>query len=290
MEAKTNFIGVLLAIFTLAIPHFNINAQSASEKLEDEIAVLFDSLRSSSSDSMSHAIGKEISKKMGTLLETSDSSFYAPLNKLKFMGKCYSDNGDIRVYTWNYPLSDKTYGYGGYVQFKPTKKRIKQQVKPIALNTYGNAYLPKAGPRVSSNNWYGALYYSIISTKKDGDNYYIFLGWGGNDALSDFKVAETVKISNNDKKITFGGVSAFNSNGKSTNRLVLQFSNDARVSLDYDNANKRIIMDHLSPSDPFYNGIYSYYGPDFTYDAYLFDKKSKGVWRLQENIDAKNQD
>ncbi|MCQ2208084.1 MAG: hypothetical protein MJZ02_07700 [Paludibacteraceae bacterium] len=248
---------------------------------------LFDALRNSGNDSLSNAISQQIGEELGQLLQN-DSTFDYRFDELRNMGKCYSDDKNLRIYTWNYPLSDKTYGYGGYLQMKPSKKRAKQHVKPIPLNTNGNAYTPSTGNKIATNNWYGALYYNAILAKKDGNEYYILLGWGGGDALTDFKVAETLKLSKNGKQATFGSVSPFKGTGRASNRIVLQYNNDARVSLTYDKDNKRIVMDHLSPSEPFYTGIYSYYGPDFTYDAYQFDKKSQGQWKLVENIDAKN--
>lgn len=286
MKTSSEVKKIVFSLCAILLFPLGVGATTLAEQ-EQAIAVLFDSLKTSENDSVSGAINTQIEHAIGDLL-ANDSSFSAPLDSLKYMGKCYSDNGDLRLYTWTYPLSDKTYGYGGYIQFKPTKKRKKQHVKPIALTLSNGAYLPQAGAKLTTNQWYGALYYNAIATKKGKEKYYIVLGWAGNDGLSDYKVAETLKITNNDKKVTLGGVSPFKGQGKPTNRIVMQYSNDARVAMDYDPSDKRIIMDHLTPTDPFYTGIYSYYGPDFTYDAYQYDKKSKGMWLLKENIDAKN--
>lgn len=255
-----------------------------------KIALLFDTLRQSTSDSLSHTLNTRIEQAFEKLLTSNDSSYYSSFENLPNIGKCYSSDGNIRIYTWNYPLSDKTFGYGGYIQFKPLKKNKGKKLKPIALKTAGEAYLPKTGVKIGTNNWYGALYYKAIATKKDGQEYYILLGWSGNDALSDFKTIETLKIAQNKKTATLGSTNAFAGSGRPTNRIVLQYNNNAKVALDYDESKKSIVMDHLSPSDPFYKDIYSFYGPDFTYDAYVYDKKNKGVWRLVENIDQKNKD
>lgn len=289
MTVRTNIKRLVVGVATFFAAAQGASAQSAKGYTPNtqHLVSLFDSLRASESDSLSKSISLEISQELGKLLEN-DSTFDYRFEELRHMGKCYSDDKELRIYTWNYPLSDKTYGYGGFLQLKPTKKRAKQHIKPIALSTNGNAYTPNAGNKIATNNWYGALYYNATLTKKDGNEYYILLGWGGGDALTDFKVAETLKFSKNEKTATLGGVSPFKGAGKASNRIVLQYNNDARVALNYDKDNKRIVMDHLSPSEPFYKGIYSYYGPDFTYDAYQFDKKSKGQWKLIENIDAKN--
>ena len=47
----------------------------------------------------------------------------------------------------------------------------------------------------------------------------------------------------------------------------------------------RIVMDHLSPEAPSMKELYSYYVPDFSYDAFLFNGK---YWTLKEDVIAVN--
>ena len=47
----------------------------------------------------------------------------------------------------------------------------------------------------------------------------------------------------------------------------------------------RIVMDHLSPEAPSMKELYSYYVPDFSYDAYIFDGE---YWTLKEDVIAVN--
>ena len=42
-------------------------------------------------------------------------------------------------------------------------------------------------------------------------------------------------------------------------------------------------MDHLAPQDASMKRMYSFYGPDFTYDALYWNK---GHWKLEEQIEA----
>jgi hypothetical protein len=46
-----------------------------------------------------------------------------------------------------------------------------------------------------------------------------------------------------------------------------------------------IVMDNLVPSDPNYKGVFRFYGPDFSYNGYKFEK---GKWVLYNNIDLRN--
>ena len=81
------------------------------------------------------------------------------------------------------------------------------------------------------------------------------------------------------------GKMVFEKKGKNDSRIVLEYSAEAKITLNYDEASQRIVFDHLSPIEPGYKDIRVYYGPDFTYDAYLL---KKGIWYLEENIDARN--
>jgi len=46
-----------------------------------------------------------------------------------------------------------------------------------------------------------------------------------------------------------------------------------------------IVFDHLSPSKPSLVGVYEFYGPDFSYDGYKFEK---GMLELYPDIDIRN--
>ncbi len=54
------------------------------------------------------------------------------------------------------------------------------------------------------------------------------------------------------------------------------------MTLEYDRKNKQIIFDHLAPPNSQYEGIYSFYGPDLSYDAYVLNKDR---WQLLLEIE-----
>ena len=55
--------------------------------------------------------------------------------------------------------------------------------------------------------------------------------------------------------------------------------------LRWEKKKKMIVFDHLSPAAIRYNGIYEFYGPDFSVDGYKF---KKGKWRYFNDIDVRN--
>ncbi|MCB9017064.1 MAG: hypothetical protein WCQ55_06665 [Paludibacteraceae bacterium] len=254
-----------------------IGQETNSGKRETIIAQLFDSIRNSEDDSIKHTLNKKIEALFAEELEEA-GSFLNTFDSLKYVGKITSDDKKVRIYTWSYPLSDKTYGYGGFVQRKISSKEY--VITP--LRTPQQAYLPPTNKRLNSSDWYGALYYKAIHVKK-GD-YYVLLGWAGKDMASDFKIIESMEFDGKGKA-RFGKL-IFKGKKQTAHRYILEYSAEAKVSLSYDESNKRIAFDHLVPTEPVYTDVFSYYGPDFTYDAFYL---RKGKWYLEENIDIKNQ-
>ena len=247
---------------------------------EKRISGLFDSLKVSVSDGEKKELNNKIIKLFAEELQN-PASFSNPYSLLNFVGKTFSDDGKVKIYTWNYPLSDKTHGYGGFIQYKMKNKTV----KTIPLKVKNESYVPLNNKRISPNDWYGALYYRIIQVKYKKDNYYVLLGWAGNNAASEFKLIDILNF--NERGNAFLGKLVLKHKNKILQRFVLEYSADAKISLTYNDSKKKIIFDHLAPSELVYTNVYSHYGPDFTYDAFFLEK---GVWRFEENIDAKNKE
>lgn len=244
---------------------------------EERLARLFDSLRTCEIDSVKDELNLEIYNVLGEKLKD-PASFKESFDQLPNLGKVYSDDKKIRIYTWSFPYADRCYGYGGFIQ-----TTLKDKVVTTPLLISNEAYKPNQQGKIAANNWYGSLYYNIFLVKNKREKYYIALGWSGHNAASDFKIMETINIDGRGNA-SFGKM-VFNKKGKNDSRIILEYSSEAKIALNYDAASKRIIFDHLSPIEPGYQDLRVYYGPDFTYDAY---KLNKGIWYLEENIDARN--
>ena len=271
--------GRLFVLFLFLFFLFPLCGQQVSvSNNEKQIAALFDSLNISVSDKEKKELHNKITKLFAEELKKPES-FSNPYSSLNFVGKVFSDDGKVKIYTWNYPLSDKTHGYGGFIQYKTKNKTI----KTIPLKIKNEAYLPLNNKRINPNEWYGALYYRVIPVKYRKDNYYVLLGWAGNNAVSEYKIIEVLNL--NEQGNAFFGKLVFKQKNKTLQRFVLEYSAEAKISLTYDNKAKKIVFDHLVPPKPVYTNVFSYYGPDFTYDAFVLQK---GKWNFEENVDAKN--
>jgi hypothetical protein len=84
-------------------------------------------------------------------------------------------------------------------------------------------------------------------------------------------------------EISFG-LNCF-SDGKSLkHRVLFEYSSRAVMSLKFEN-DTFIVFDHLSPFSPQYRDNRQFYGPDFSFDSFSYDR---GIWRYKGDIDIKN--
>ena len=188
-----------------------------------------------------------------------------------------SPDGKIRVVNWNIEYPDVSYSFSGFVLVKNNNKVSIYEMKDVL-----DPYQSKPTNIVNGKNWYGALYYKIIPFQNKRNTQYLLIGWDGGTTGSNYKILDVLSI--NKKSIQFGSP-VFNSNGDISNRIVFEYSDKATMTIRFEKKYGRIIMDHLSPEAPSMKELYSYYVPDFSYDAYFFDGK---YWVLKEDVIAVN--
>jgi hypothetical protein len=204
-----------------------------------------------------------------------DSSFSYPFLKLDKIGKIYSPDKKLRIYSWNIPVNVEDNLYFGILQFYSKHKNRIVNIKLI--DTY------KPVQKSTVTEWSGALYYQIVGTRNAGQNFYTLLGFNLNNLLSNKKVIDIITISDSDE-LSFCS-NLIENKGKMVDRLVFEYNEKATMMLQYDERKKMIIFDHLSPQRPSLEGNYQFYGPDFTYDGLKFEN---GIWKYYSNIDVKN--
>lgn len=201
-------------------------------------------------------------------------------DSLKYLSVLKADNSLLKIYTWQVIGKDRA-KYYGFIQ--TVNKRNK--ITLTKLNDESEYNSKDADKQLFDNdNWYGALYYKLITFKiKKSNPYYILLGINVNDKITNKKIIETLSFSKKNKPVF--GADLFKIESVKQKRIIFEYSDFVTMSLRFDEKLKAIVFDHLSPSDPSLKGKYMYYGPDFSYDAFIIKKKK---WVLFENINPKN--
>jgi hypothetical protein len=211
------------------------------------------------------------------LLETIkiEGAFNYPFLELKTLGSIKSPDNTFRLFNWNVEQEERSNKYYCFILRYDQKKKEWKTIELID----NSIVLPKKPTEIlDENNWYGALYYKIIPFDKGNKTLYTLLGWDGNNRMSNIKLIDVISFSNNHVIL---GSPVFKTNNGIQKRVFFEHSNKAFMSLDYDEARKRIIYDHLSPETPSMVGMYEYYLPDLSYDQMVLDGNK---WIVQEDV------
>lgn len=198
----------------------------------------------------------------------------------------------FRIYTWVMKLGNDDYNYFGFTQYQRNKKnKLKNFV--YKLNNKSKDIGKDELSKLDSNNWIGCVYYQIIAPEKRKDQTHILIGWDGNNWRSTKKIIETFSF-NNKGEISFGKkVIRYNLGTVkrpkvvSKARLIFEYNGEVSMTVSYNNNLKKIIFDHLRPSDPKLADLYFTYAPDFTYDALKYEKRK---WIHSSDVDVRNQE
>jgi TonB family protein len=229
-----------------------------------------DTERLMSNDSFVIALEKVLQK---------EESFRMDFDSLKQTGILLSPDHAFRMITWNLPFDDETHKYYCYIQV-PARKKKKYAV--YKLTDKSDQISSPQRKSLDKNNWFGALYYEIIPFPVNGKMYYTLLGWDGNNSLTRKKIIDVLYFASNGEP-KFGDDIFFK--GKiPAKRVIFEYAAQAAMSLRYHPERNQIVFDHLSPSQPEMEGMFQYYGPDFSYDAFEWEK---GKWVYKEDVDVR---
>lgn len=204
-----------------------------------------------------------------------EESLKANFDSVRYLSVLDSDDGKLRVYTWNLNYKDGSFKYFGFLQYHNKKQKYVYFLDDKKLDDDGfeRRFL-------TNTEWYGALYYELVTTKWNSRTYYTLIGWDGADFLINRKVVEVLTF--NRRGIPEFGNKSFKLEKFSTGRLIFEYADRATMLLRYNDKQGILVLDHLSPPEQKYKGMYHYYGPDFSYDAFKF---RAGRWHLISDID-----
>jgi hypothetical protein len=195
------------------------------------------------------------------------------------VGKIWSDDELVGVFSWNIEQENHTQKYFAFVLKKNERTGKILITELIDISTQENI---KPKEVLNADEWYGALYYDIIDVKKGNKTYYTLLGWDGGYINSNIKLLDALTFSGNDPKL---GAPIFKLTDKVVKRVFYEHSERSYMSLKYDTERRLIIFDHLSPETPNLVGFYDYYVPDLSYDGFKWEKDK---WVIKEDILALN--
>lgn len=266
---------LIIVLFTVnSYAQLTPEATKQIKLYEDTIRIYGDSLINSLSSENRTIASYRIIKTLTAALKVKNSFYYQWDEQLPWKIITPID-GKFKIFTWYTRSDEDWYRFFGTIQMKS------DTLKMFPLIDYSEFTDHQEDINVDNNNWIGALYYGVTTTKAGKKTYYTLFGWDGNTQASNKKVMEIFSF-NKQGLPRFGAPIIEMANGKILNRMILEFSDDAALSLNYNELDKKIMYDHITPNGEALEGFFANYIPDGTYEGFEW---KKGKWRHINMID-----
>ena len=267
---------LIVLIISLISSNGILAQNNIRQSLRDSLNAYFKLIISENSDSKRLNLNDKVLHLMRESLNR--QNLINPIDSVRNMGLLVSPDKNLNIYTWNIPFNNGTHKYFGFMQYYNKKTKI-----TYVYELFDHSEVSK-NPEYTINtnlNWFGALYYKIVESKYRGQVYYTLLSSDLNDLLTKKKIIEVLHF--NTENIPVFGAKLFQNLPQNT-RVFFEYNARANMALTFDEKLNMIVFDHLSPSKPDMKDVYEFYGPDFSYDAYKFEK---GKWKFYQDIEVR---
>lgn len=191
------------------------------------------------------------------------NSFNYKFSEAKTISIQYPADSSFRIFTWQLFVDDSTYKYYGGIQTAGKDGSF------YPFNDRSDDLDDACFEALSPEKWYGALYYRITELDgREGKKYLLY----GFDAYRFFEKRKILDVLTfRDGKPVFGAPvfnrSIASARGVPEMRLILTYSAETNVSLNFDEEYGMILFDHLiAAQSPFENGITNV--PDGSYEGF----------------------
>ncbi len=242
------------------------------EQLEDSIAVLAQIAVQDTGLNNRMQANSALIPLMEAALSIPNSFNYA-FTKVENIAIQKPIDGAFRVFTWQLFIDETEYKYFGYVQLNRSKSVFFEL-------TDESRKLENAEKEVlTPEHWFGAIYYNVKEFKtKEGMKYLLF-GYNANNQYEKIKVCDVLvlrggKISLGSPVFEIADIQGVRK--QKLHRLVLNYSADAVLRLNFDPEMNIIIHDHLEKIGTKDANIPFTFVPDGTYEA--FELQKDGLW------------
>ena len=192
-----------------------------------------------------------------------ENSFQFKFPGTKTISIQYPADSSFRIFTWQLFVDDSTYKYFGGIQTPGKNGSF------YPLNDRSDDLRDACFEALTPDNWYGALYYRITELDgREGKKYLLY----GFDAYRFFEKRKVLDVLTfRDGKPVFGAPvfnrSIASARGVPEMRLILTYSAETNISLNFDNEYGMILFDHLIPEQsPFEAG--TTFVPDGSYEGF----------------------
>ncbi len=247
--------------------------------IKDSLIILGETIR----DSPEFDKRKKANERFSFLLEeylSFDEGYSDPLKEVQTMVSVSEEDYDFRIFTWLLP--DSLFQLKAYGMIAAKTRR---GIQITSLEDQKRNLIEPEFLVLKPRQWYGAIYYKLITTKKGRKKIYTLLGYSPDKPIQR-KIVEIISIDKRGRP-KFGAKVFYIEDfmdkkfRKAPMRLILSYSSEYSATVKWNEEEEMIIMDHLSPPNPRLKGLYDMYGPDMTYDGLEWDDD---WWHLRPQV------
>ena len=213
------------------------------KKSEDSLLLMADSMNKAFVNADRIDYCHKFIKQLSHVLKQKNSYYYPFENLSKKVYILSPDDKSFRIFNWAIEHSIAKYRYYGAVQPNAPESKI----FPLVDKSQNIEDKQLYGSLLDNDQWYGQIYYRLI-TKTDaaGKPIYFLMGLNNDGIGVSTKILDAISVTPN--KVIFGGnyfkVGNQNAPGAAP-RFVMQYQKGAQVSLNLDNEKGMITYDKL---------------------------------------------
>lgn len=257
-------------LFSLAILFsVSLSAQDMDHALKTDLMFYGDVMYSADNPSHRARAAYAFNEMVSDYIAKQDS-YNCDLSFIDQVTSITPEDSLFTIYTWQVELEDKAYEYFGYIfhRDKPYEKLVSKSGldKSMQYETH------------DANSWYGAIYYNILNV---ADDEYLIFGFNANGEFNNAKVADILTFENDKlllgKEIFQDAEDTLTYNSK----LVISYSEDASVNLNFNPSMNMIVLDHLMQRIGRLPGQGPTFLPDGTYEGYAYNE---GRWTYKRKL------
>ena len=262
---------IILILLSIALI-VSLNAQETVKESNLDADLLFygDVMINGTIPSTRVRAGKHFEKLFNAYLQTTQP-FTTESKFHDFISILEAPDNSFKLVTWLIKGDQEEYDFKGYI--------VRNDGNHIELKRAGQITEDLVYSFSSDKEWYGSLYYKIM--KGPSKKSYMLFGYDPNGLYDNKKIVDHMTIDGN--SITFGKEIFEDKDNRETymNRLVLRYSSDASVNLNYNPDLNMIVHDHLEQVMGLQAGQGPTQIPDGTYEGYYL---KKGKWMYKEKL------
>lgn len=262
----------LIPIFLLCLTCSLPGASSQDiESIKKDLAFYGDILMNAAATEHRQRADDSLSRYMERFL-VYPGSFDTGLEDVPWVSVVQPDTPLFRIITWQVNKGDSSFSYKGYIQ--------KHDGHYIRLTDQKSSN-DREYAVFDEDNWYGSRYYRIKMFKHQNRLMYLLFGFNAHQRWNRQKLVDVLYF--DDDKPTFG-YSVFGKVGEDVDRrgksrIILTYSLDSRVNLDYDENFGMITHDHLIPIQERFPGQGETMIADGSYVGYKINADGHWIYR-----------